>query len=204
MILTKQKTSCSLQMSAKQLKRRRNQKGLGLIEVLVALVVVSFGVLGMASLQLTGMKHSSGGFNRSKALLYAQSMATRIRLNPVAVELADPLTGYAGYDSASENCGTAPVPYCQARPGAPNPPMCSPTELANFDLFTVACGDIGSNGAEKGVIGSLPNGALTVNCLGSTCTGDSAYNVTITWTEGRSRTVADELITKRVQVRLRP
>jgi len=33
----------------------KRQQGVGIVEVLVALVVVSLGVLGMASLQLTGM-----------------------------------------------------------------------------------------------------------------------------------------------------
>ena len=182
-------------------QRKRTQGGLGIIEVLVALVVVSFGVLGMASLQLTGMKHSSGGFNRSKALLYAQSMATRIRLNTVAVDAKT----YAGYDSTGTSCGTLPaVPYCQARSGVGTTPSCTPEQLAELDLFTVACGDVGTQGADKGVIGSLPNGSLAVTCLGTSCTPGSAYQVTVSWTEGRSRTAADELITRRVQVRLKP
>ena len=185
-----------------QIKSRntRHQSGLGVIEVLVALVVVSFGVLGMASLQLTGMKHSSGGFNRSKALLYAQSMATRIRLNEVSVDALD----YAGFDSASLSCAVPPSPYCQASPGVANTPACAPDELAAFDLFSVSCGDLGTQGADKGVIGTLPNGALNVTCLSSPCTPDSAYQITVTWSEGRSRTVADELVSRRVQVRLKP
>ena len=55
------------------------QSGVGIIEVLIALVVVSLGVLGMASLQLTGMKHSSSGYNRSMAVLFAENMASRMR-----------------------------------------------------------------------------------------------------------------------------
>ena len=55
------------------------ERGLGLIEVLIALVIVSFGVLGMAGLQLTGMKHSAGGLERSKALLFAENIAARMR-----------------------------------------------------------------------------------------------------------------------------
>ncbi len=193
--VTRHRSARGLRLSA-----RRAESGMGIIEVLVALVVVSFGVLGMASLQLTGMKHSSGGFNRSKALLYAQSMATRIRLNPVAV---DALT-FKDFDSDTRSCATPPTPYCQARAGVGNTPTCTPEELAQVDMFTVSCGDLGSQGAEKGVVGTLPNGALTVTCLDATCTPDSAYNITVTWTEGRSRTEADELITRRVQVRLKP
>jgi len=181
-------------------RMKRRQSGLGIIEVLVALVVVSFGVLGMASMQLTGMKHSSGGFNRSKALLFAQSMATRIRINTVAADSQK----YAGFDSASLNCDAPPTPYCQTRSGGGATPMCTTDELAAFDQFSVSCGDFGSDGADTGVIGSLPNGSLTVTCLATPCTSDSAYQVNVSWTEGRSRTNSDELVTRRVQVRLRP
>lgn len=183
----------------KAVQRTRRQSGLGIVEVLVALVIVSVGVLGMASLQLTGMKHSSGGFNRSKALLYAQSMATRMRINDVAADLQE----YAGFDSAGFACNAVPAPYCQARNGVAAA-ACTPAELATFDKFTVACGDVGTNGAEKGVVGTLPNGALTITCLESPCVSGAAYEVNVSWTEGRSRTVADELVTKRVQMRLKP
>lgn len=180
---------------------RRKQSGVGIVEVLVALVVVSVGVLGMASLQLTGMKHSSGGFNRSKALIFAQSMATRIRLNTVAANSL----AYQNFDSDALNCNTPPVPYCQARSGVTGAtPSCTPDELASFDLYSVSCGDAGVQTAEKGVKGTLPNGQLFVTCLSTPCDADSAYQVTVNWTEGRSRTATDELITKRVQVRLRP
>lgn len=185
-----------------QKRANHTQSGLGLIEVLVALVVVSFGVLGMASLQLTGMKHSSGGFNRSKALLYAQNMATHIRINSAAVD-GDGNLEYAAFDSSSVGCGTLPDPYCQARPGIPAG-TCDAAQMAAFDLFTASCGDAGSSGADKGVIGTLPNGNLNISCLSTPCTADSAYEITVSWSEGRSRTNSDELITKRVQVRLRP
>jgi len=177
----------------------RSQRGLGIIEVLVALVVVSFGVLGMASLQLTGMKHSSGSFNRLKALMYAENMATQIRINQDAVDTLE----YAGFDSDSLNCAAIPAPYCQARQGIAAA-ACNTSQMAAFDLFTVSCGDVGSDGAQKGVVGTLPNGNLNVTCLATPCTPDSAYQITVSWSEGRARTASDELVTRRVQVRLRP
>jgi len=127
-------------------------------------------------------------------------MATRIRLNTQAIIDKD----YAGFDSTNFNCDAPPVPYCQARKGDATPAQCSTAELATFDEYSVSCGDVGSNGADKGVIGTLPNGKLTVTCLGANCTPDSTYQVTVSWTEGRSRTNADELTTRRVQVRLKP
>jgi len=60
--------------------------GVGILEILVALVVVSIGVLGVAGLQLTGMKHSAGGYNRFKATLFAENLAARMRTNTLAVD----------------------------------------------------------------------------------------------------------------------
>ncbi len=182
------------------LQSKSNQRGIGILEVLIALVVVSFGVLGMASLQLTGMKHSSGGFNRTKALLYVQGMSGRIRLNTEAVESL----AYAGFDSASLSCDTPPAPYCQASPVNANAADCNPEQLAAFDLFTMSCGDLGSDGAKDGVLGTLPSGNLSVTCLSTPCEADSDYQITVSWAEGRSRTNNDEFVTRMVQVRLKP
>jgi type IV pilus assembly protein PilV len=186
-------------------KRQRihaHQRGLGIIEVLVALVVVSFGVLGMASLQLTGMKHSTSGYNRSQALLFAENMATRIRINSPGVENSH----YAGFDSSSTAsfCGAAPVNYCQANPAGVAVVKCDAEQLATFDLFSVACGDVGSGGAEKGVNGSLPGGKLEVGCGNPVCSELSVYTITVTWTEGKTASESDQIVPRRVQMRVRP
>jgi len=186
---------------------RSGQSGIGIVEVLVALVVVSLGVLGMASLQLTGMQHSSGGYNRSKALLYAENMATRMRTNRPAIDemLFD---DYASEDSG---CETQPKPYCQATSTGGAAQTCTAQELAAFDLFTVACGEWTDDGANDGVVGSLPNGQLTVSCdydradPDAECEATSTYTINVSWTEGQ-RVTSDmnDTITRRVQMRMRP
>ena len=177
------------------------QQGVGIVEVLVALVVVSLGVLGMASLQLTGMQHSNGGYNRSKALLYAENMATRMRTNRTAVRGA---TLFANFDSTVNGCAARPAPYCQAS-AAGAAERCDAAELAAFDLFTVSCGDWGPSGAEDGVAGSLPNGQLTINCDSTPCEATSNYTINVSWTEGQ-RVTSDmnDTITRRVQMRMKP
>jgi len=154
--------STKLQSIKSSLKKQADQRGVGIIEVLVALVVVSFGVLGMASLQLTGMQHSTGGFNRSKALLFTEDVASRMRINTDGVEKAF----YGSFDSASlGGCGVKPAKMCQATTKNPNPPICTAQDLAVYDLFTVACGDIDSkNSAIDGVTTALPGGRITVTC----------------------------------------
>lgn len=178
------------------------QQGVGLIEVLVALVVVSFGVLGMAGLQLTGMKHSTNGFNRSKALILTENIATRMRINNTGV-----LNGsYAGFDSSNDPnlCQVKPVPYCQASQGAAAQ-SCSVDELAEFDLFSVSCGDWGPDGANAGVEGMLPTGArLEVVCDDTPCAVTSTYTLSVSWPEGQTASSEKERVFKRVQMRLRP
>lgn len=185
------------------------QRGLGLIEVLVALVVVSFGVLGMAGLQLTGMKHSSGGFNRSKALLFAENMATRMRINPPD-GIALPWESYDSADVGASYCATKPAPYCQASAGVAAE-RCDTVELAAFDVWSVVCGDWGTDAAGEGVRDALPEGALRIGCDATPCPADAAYTITVEWNEGSARSGApgvepdpDAVDLRRVQMRLRP
>ncbi|MEE9333249.1 MAG: type IV pilus modification protein PilV [Granulosicoccaceae bacterium] len=194
-----------LQTINNSVKRHADQRGIGIIEILVALVVVSFGVLGMASLQLTGMKHSTGGFNRSKALMFAESIATRMRINSVGVENAY----YGDFNSdLSLSCGTNPK-ICQATPGNPNPQLCTTQELAAFDLFTVACGDIdGSSNAREGVTTALPGGQISVACENNIlgiCGPKSTHIITVSWQEGSGASDdKTDVQNKLVQVRLQP
>lgn len=180
----------------------KNQQGVGLIEVLVALVIVSFGVLGMAGLQLTGMKHGTNGFTRSKALILTENMATRMRINTTGV-----LNGaYAGFDSSADAnlCQTRPVPYCQAVKGV-DAQSCTSDELAEFDMFSVACGDWGPDGANAGVQGMLPEGSkLEIVCDDAPCVITSTYTLTVSWPEGQTASSEEADVIKRVQMRLRP
>ena len=182
---------------------RRAQRGLGLLEVLIALVVVSFGVLGMAGLQLTGMKHSAGGFNRAKAVLLAENMATRMRINTPNGVLA---AGYDGFDSAAAPtlCEARPMPYCQtSAAGAAG--TCDAAELAAFDTFSVACGDWGDGAAGSPIARALPAGKLRVLCDDLPCRDDSIRTIEVEWEEGSTTSTDPEKVdTRIVSVRLRP
>jgi len=182
----------------------RRQGGLGLIEVLVALVVVSFGVLGMTGLQLTGMKHSSGGFNRAKALLLAENMATRMRIN-TADGLPD--TSYDGFysgDDSAAMCASKPVPYCQ-RSDAAEAASCSAGELAAFDTWSVSCGDWGGGEAGSPISQALPGGRLSVDCDDAPCLVDSTWTIDVQWEEGSTTSDdPDKVDTRSVRMVLRP
>ncbi|MCE2744847.1 MAG: type IV pilus modification protein PilV [Burkholderiales bacterium] len=59
----------------------RFQKGLSLIEVLVAMFIFSLGILGLSSTQLVGLKASAGTNTRNQAEFLASDILERIRAN---------------------------------------------------------------------------------------------------------------------------
>jgi len=59
----------------------RRQRGAALVEALVALLVVAFGVLGFIGLQARTAISSLEGYQRAQGLALAQDMAQRITLN---------------------------------------------------------------------------------------------------------------------------
>ena len=60
---------------------KQSQSGFGLIEALVALVVVSVGMIGIAVLYGQGLSASRTAYYRTQAVNLASDMADRIRLN---------------------------------------------------------------------------------------------------------------------------
>ncbi len=59
----------------------RSQRGVGLVEVLVAVVVLAFGLLGIAAMQLTSLKNSQGALSRSQAIAQTYAMLDAMRAN---------------------------------------------------------------------------------------------------------------------------
>jgi len=66
------------------------QRGVGMLEVLIALLVLAVGALGFAGVQMVAMQKSEDANYRSTAMLIAQDAVERIQANPS--ELADYLS----------------------------------------------------------------------------------------------------------------
>ncbi len=60
---------------------RQNQRGVSLIEILVSIVIVCFGLLGVAGLLTTGLKSTQSSQIRTQASFLAYDMADRMRTN---------------------------------------------------------------------------------------------------------------------------
>lgn len=59
----------------------RSQAGITLLEILVAVVVLSLGILGLASLQLTGLRDAQLAYQYTLASQQVSDMAERMRAN---------------------------------------------------------------------------------------------------------------------------
>ena len=78
-------------------------RGFTLLEVLIALLVFSLGLLGMAGLLIVSVKTNHSAYLRTQASFLAQSMADRMRANM-------PQVWVAAYDTAYPSGDTDPCP----------------------------------------------------------------------------------------------
>lgn len=74
--------------------RPDRQQGFSLVEILVALLVLSIGLLGLAALQTTSLQFNTGSYHRTQATFLAYDIIDRMRANIDAVANSDG----AGYD----------------------------------------------------------------------------------------------------------
>lgn len=98
-------------------------RGFTLLEILVALVVLSIGLIGLAGMQSTSLRFNTDAYMRSQATALAYEMADRVRANAQA--LADDATAY---DKGWGAEGTANAD-CRDETG------CTPAAMAADDLF---------------------------------------------------------------------
>lgn len=76
--------------------KRTAQRGTTLVETLVALVVLSVGLLGIAALQMASLTNNRGAHLRSQAAVLAYDIADRMRANRVVAMANGYAVTYAG------------------------------------------------------------------------------------------------------------
>ena len=97
--------------------RRRYAGGFTLLEVLVALVVLSIGLLGLSGLQTTGLRNNYSAYLRSQATLVTTDIIDRMRANRDAAKGGDYDINYGATPTSVTCTGT-----------------CSKTQVAQMDV----------------------------------------------------------------------
>ncbi len=143
---------------------RQVERGFTLLEVLIALLIFSLGLLGMAGLMVLSVKTNQSAFLRTQATFLAQSMMDRMRANLGEIPtyaISYPATG-------SDPCAAGAA--------------CTPADIAAHDiaLWSTQLTD------------SLPNAVAQIDCNGARLgvgiqIGAAPYNgqctMTIQWSE---------------------
>lgn len=80
------------------------QRGAGLIEVLIAVLILGVGMLGIAAMQATALRNSQGALERSQAVVQSYSILDAMRANRDAAAAGGYNTG--GLACAAPGTGT--------------------------------------------------------------------------------------------------
>ncbi|MEY3219562.1 MAG: hypothetical protein RIT27_919 [Pseudomonadota bacterium] len=134
--------------------------GFTLIEVLVALAVLSVGLLGIAALQTRGQQFTQEAYFVTQATVLANQIMDRIRVNAnfARTDFSGTAGGYvasAAPSSSATTCITAP---------------CSPAAARDYDLFIWF----------NALAANLPNGTGAITGV-VPANNAVRYTITITW-----------------------
>lgn len=129
------------------------QRGFSLLEVLISVVVLSVGLLGIAGLQVTGLRFAHAANLHYTASSQANDMADRMRANRVGVAAG-------AYNSISTISATNPGCISTG---------CTPAQIASVD--------VAEWGASLSTL--LPSGTGSVTGTGA----GSVFTITVSWSE---------------------
>lgn len=117
----------------------KQQSGIGLIEVIVALVVLAIGVLGYVGMQTLAIKNSDDALSRTKAISLLAEAAGRIRNNSIAT--TDMATYRTNFTSTSIPAVTSCDTGCSSADIAKNDVNYIRNEAVKSDILVsmVAC-----------------------------------------------------------------
>lgn len=150
-----------------------NLRGFTLLEVLIALLVLSIGLLGLAALQTTALRSNQMASMRTLATQAAYDITDRMRANETAMGVVrDPDTGMVTYNAGNDDYLLAwddadPVPTVNCVTSA-----CTPAQLALFDLAKW-----------RDLVNQLPGGKSEIN---GPAGADFEHTVIVYWDQNRT------------------
>lgn len=141
--------------------------GFSLLEVLVALVILSVGLLGIAAMLSSTLKSNDSAYMRSQATILAANIIDRMRANPQGVNNGD-------YNFAMGTPAPGAVTACTGTSAD-----CSAVTLADYDLtqwMTALASPV--NGLPQGL------GSITLQSVN----GVQLVTVRVQWNDSRAST----------------
>jgi type IV pilus assembly protein PilV len=142
------------------------ERGFSLMEVMVALVVSTVGLLGLAKMEALGLSSTSVAGSRSLAAIEASSLAAAMHANPGywAAGIAPP--------SIVITAGT-PYPLVTSCFNVAGPGSCTPANMMAYDL----------NQWSTSLNQVLPGSLATINCTQPVANTPVTCTIQLQWTE---------------------
>jgi type IV pilus assembly protein PilV len=134
------------------------QNGIGLTEVLIAMMLLGVGVIGFAGLQVRAIGATNEASFRMQAMSIARDVSERLLLNNSALSTYKPATPVTWSAIPASNltlCNGATVTAC------------TPVNMANYDMANIAAI----------AAATLPNGQVSVR----TCEGRTNNCIYVSW-----------------------
>lgn len=170
------------------------------MEVLVSVLILSVGLLGLAGMQITGLRSVNNSTYYTQGTLALNDIIERIRANPTAVDanlFRDVDSDTTSAAVTKIDCATMPAPYCSAyynieTPAVVNAATCTAAEMTTYDLNVWFCGEaLNATGTKRAnpLTDSLPGARVTIKCVdanaldGDDCSTGSRHDIVLTWTE---------------------
>ena len=145
-------------------RRSACEHGFSLLEVLIALLVLSVGLLGIAGLQTFSLRFNHQSYERTQATVLISEIFDRIMANPLAARAGNYNSIVLGTTSAAYTAyGNCPTTGCATT-----------SELATYDLFTWKSAIENSKMAQ---------GQGSIERVNPTDLNSLVYDITITWAE---------------------
>lgn len=159
-------------MQTRNFKLHSKSKGFTLLEVLIAVLVLSIGLLGLAGLQTLSLRSNHSAYLRSQATLLAYDIIDKMRANRQVSLAGGYLTNFGDAPGGGTNCETA---------------TCAPANLAAFDLNQWKCmlgyWNANSTCTSFNMSGSLPRGD------GQVTQNNTIFTVSVRYEERDGNTV---------------
>ncbi len=131
--------------------KSNNQKGFSLLEALIAMVLLSIGLLGAGLMQIGSIKANTNAENRTFGVGLAQSVMNDLRSQPLDFVLTpdDPLDdedgdGAAGLDDGMALAGANPVPAAADQSMG----QITASDGRNYTIFWNVADNVPVNGAK--------------------------------------------------------
>jgi type IV pilus assembly protein PilV len=156
------------------------ERGFTLLEVLITIVILAFGLLGLVGLQTRMQLTEAEAFQRTQATLLLADMAARVNANRTVVSLY-------GADAGTVTLGTGvdDTTNCAVATAGPARDMCEWSEALKGASETKGVNNVGAMIGARGCIERL-QAADTPTCT------PAIYRVTVAW-QGLQPTVASSL-----------